>query len=49
MSSLADQIPAEAIQVTRQDLYDLVWSVPVSKACKQFGFSDVGLAKYCDE
>jgi|SRR5579885_177955 len=37
------------IEVTRQDLYDQVWSMPVSRACRLYGLSDVGLAKICDE
>ena len=28
-------------------LYKLVWSKPVSSLAKQFGISDVGLAKAC--
>jgi hypothetical protein len=35
------------IQVTRQELYDLVWEKPVRHLCKRFGLSDVGLAKTC--
>jgi hypothetical protein len=32
---------------TRQELYDLVWSQPVSKLAASYGVSDVGLAKAC--
>lgn len=32
---------------SRQELYDLVWSEPVSKLARRFGLSDVGLAKAC--
>jgi hypothetical protein len=35
--------------VTRQELYDQVWSVPLSHACKTYGLSNVGLAKLCDQ
>lgn len=34
--------------MTRQELYDLVWSEPVSKLAKQFNLSDKGLAKKCN-
>jgi hypothetical protein len=39
----------QKIQVTRQDLYDQVWSMPVSRLCRTYGLSDVGLAKICAE
>lgn len=39
----------EVVTVTRQGLYDQVWSMPVSRACKPYGLSDVGLAKICDQ
>ena len=32
---------------SRQELYDLVWSIPASKLCEQFGMSGRGLAKLC--
>ncbi len=32
---------------TRQELYDLVWSEPMSRLAKKLGVSDVGLAKAC--
>lgn len=32
---------------TRKELYDLVWSEPISKLAKRFGLSDVGLGKIC--
>jgi hypothetical protein len=34
--------------LTRQELYDLVWSTPMTKLAETFGISDVGLAKICD-
>ena len=34
--------------LTRQALYDLVWSMPVTKLAESLGLSDVGLAKICD-
>lgn len=33
--------------LTRDELHDLVWSVPVSRLARRFGISDVGLAKIC--
>ena len=35
------------LTLTRQSLYDLVWSRPMSTLAKEFGISDVGLAKRC--
>jgi len=36
-------------RVTRQELYDLVWSEPISKLAARFGVSGVALAKACDK
>ena len=33
--------------ITRQELYDEVWSEPVSKLSKKYNLSDVGFAKLC--
>jgi hypothetical protein len=33
--------------LTREELYTLVWSAPMVKVAKQFGLSDVGLKKIC--
>ena len=35
------------ITISRQELYDLIWQTPTRHLCKQFGLSDVGLAKTC--
>ena len=35
------------LTLTRQALYDLVWSKPMREVAKDFGISDVGLAKRC--
>src|SRR5262249_23249779 len=35
-------------RLTRQELYNLVWSVPASKLCERFGLSGRGLAKLCE-
>lgn len=37
----------ERITLRRQDLYEKVWSTPMQKLAKEFGLSDVGLAKLC--
>lgn len=33
--------------IKRQDLYELVWSKPMQQLAKEFGISDVALAKIC--
>jgi hypothetical protein len=35
------------IKITRRELYELVWTTPVTQLAKQYGFSDVWLAKIC--
>ncbi len=35
------------IVLTREELYDRVWSTPMQKLALEFGLSDVGLAKVC--
>ena len=37
----------DSIKLTREQLYKLVWETPTKHLCKQFGLSDVGLAKTC--
>lgn len=37
----------ESITFQRDQLYDEVWSVPILQLAKQYGLSDVGLAKIC--
>ena len=34
---------------TRRELYDLVWSKPISKIAPEFGISDVALHKVCEK
>lgn len=34
-------------EVTRQALYDQIWSTPMTKLAKEYGISDVALAKIC--
>lgn len=34
-------------QVTRAELYELVWSAPMRRVAERFGISDVALAKTC--
>jgi hypothetical protein len=33
--------------LTREQLYDLVWSEPLQRLSQQIGISDVGIAKHC--
>ncbi len=33
--------------VTREQLYERLWQTPTVRLCKEFGLSDVGLAKLC--
>src|SRR5258708_19416863 len=40
-------MPQNPLTLTRQSLYDLVWSKPMSDLAKDFNMSDVGLAKRC--
>jgi hypothetical protein len=37
----------QAIEITRQQLYDLVWSKPMRDAAATIPMSDVGLKKVC--
>lgn len=36
-----------AVALTRQQLYDLVWSEPMQRLSAQIGISDVAIAKHC--
>lgn len=36
-----------ALTLTRQELYDLVWSKPITHIAKDFGLSDVAIHKIC--
>lgn len=37
----------DSILVTREDLYELVWTIPTQRLAERFGISDVALAKIC--
>jgi hypothetical protein len=37
----------DSVTLTRLQLYDLVWAEPLSKLCKRYQISDVGLRKIC--
>jgi hypothetical protein len=39
---------AKRITLTRQELYEKVWTTPLSKMSKELGMSDVGLGKLCN-
>ena len=34
-------------ELSRTELYEKVWSIPMQKLAKQYGISDVGLTKLC--
>lgn len=38
----------ETIELTRKELYDLVWSTPLSKLAKEYALSDNGFRKLCN-
>ena len=35
------------MKLTRKELYDLIWSEPMTTVCKRFGITDNGLRKHC--
>jgi len=35
------------VELRREELYEKVWSIPMQKLAREFGLSDVGLAKLC--
>jgi len=35
------------IKLSREELFDEVWTDPISTLAKKYGLSDVGLAKIC--
>lgn len=37
----------ETIRLNREELYEQVWSMPMTKLARQYEISDVGLAKIC--
>jgi hypothetical protein len=39
--------PPERHQVTRQELYEIIWTDPVYKVAERYGISGVALAKKC--
>jgi hypothetical protein len=40
-------MPSNYVTLSRQELYDMVWSEPMTTLAKNFGISDVALAKRC--
>lgn len=38
---------SEPIILTREELYEMVWTEPVSRIARRLGLSDVGIAKVC--
>lgn len=41
------QVPAKPTRITREELYDAVWTTPMSRLAGSFGVSGNGLAKIC--
>lgn len=35
------------MKLSRKELYDFIWNTPITKLAKEYGLSDVGLAKLC--
>lgn len=35
------------VEISREDLYERVWTEPIRKLSQEYGLSDVGLAKTC--
>jgi hypothetical protein len=46
-SGMAEDV--KEIKITREELYEKVWKVPLSQLAKQYQISDVGLAKICSK
>lgn len=40
-------MPDSIVTLTREQLYEQVWSEPIRTLAKRYGLSDVGLAKTC--
>ncbi len=37
----------DAVELTREELYEKVWTTPIVQLAREYGMSDVGLAKIC--
>lgn len=44
---MTDDTSIDKRTFSRQEMYDLVWSMPIQKLAERFGLSDRGLAKTC--
>jgi len=44
VNGMDEEVP---LTLSREDLYELAWSKPISELSKDFGISDVALAKRC--
>lgn len=38
---------AKTVELTREELYEQVWTVPMQRLAERYGISDVALAKTC--
>ena len=41
--------PTSLSSLTREELYELVWSMPATKLAQKLGVSDVAVIKRCDK
>ena len=39
----------ETIELTRKELYDIVWSTPLSKLTQQYAYTNDGIKKLCKQ
>jgi hypothetical protein len=44
---MTDEQTTSPLKLSREDMYELVWSKPMRDLAKDFGISDVALAKRC--
>jgi len=42
-----DAAQAKTVELTREELYEQVWTVPMQRLAERYGISDVALAKTC--
>ena len=47
--TLGETLMIEINHISRTELYDLVWSIPMIKLAERFGLSDNGLKKKCEK
>jgi hypothetical protein len=40
-------MPIKRVQLTRDQLYDLLWAAPITKVAERYHLSDAGLKRIC--